>query len=366
MASAAETAAMRRAVVLSREALGRVNPNPPVGCVVLDRDGRVAGEGRTEPVGGPHAEVVALGAAGLAARGGTAVVTLEPCRHTGRTGPCTDALLAAGVARVVIALDDPHPVAAGGAQQLAAAGVSVETGLLADEAVAVVGPWRTAVARARPHLTWKYAASLDGRSAAADGSSRWITGAPARRDVHRLRAHSDAVLAGIGTVLGDDPALTVRELDWPRHPLRVVVDSSARTPLTAQVLDGAARTLVAVGADAPADRVKALRGTPAEVVELPVDEGRVDLRALLTTLHERQAHVVLLEGGPTLAGAFLAAGLVDQVVGYLAPALLGAGAAALGPAGVGTIEDAHRLTITDYARVGDDLRVVAVPTQEGS
>lgn len=357
--------AMRRAIALSREALGRSNPNPAVGAVILDRAGQVVGSGSTQAVGGPHAEAVALAEAGERARGGTAVTTLEPCRHTGRTGPCTRALVDAGVTHVVFALGDPHGPAAGGAGELSAAGITVTDGVLADEAGAVVGPWRTAVARRRSHVTWKYAATLDGRSAAADGSSRWITGPQARADVHLMRAQADAVLVGSGTVLADDPLLTVRGLDWPRRPARVVVDTAARTPVTARVLDGEARTIVAVGDEADPERVKALRATPAEIVALPLSGPHVDLRALQAALYEREIFLVLLEGGPTLAGAFLAAGLVDRVVGYVAPALLGAGPAALADAGVATIAGARRLRLDSVERVGDDVRLVATVPGEG-
>ncbi|HMC69438.1 MAG TPA: bifunctional diaminohydroxyphosphoribosylaminopyrimidine deaminase/5-amino-6-(5-phosphoribosylamino)uracil reductase RibD, partial [Mycobacteriales bacterium] len=227
--AAVEVSAMRRAIALAGDAVGRSNPNPAVGAVVLDTTGTVVGEGATQPVGGAHAEVEALTAAGARASGGTLVVTLEPCRHAGRTPPCTEAIVAAGVGRVVYAVADPHDIAAGGEDALRTAGVDVEGGVLADEARATLEPWLVAVRRRRPFLTWKYAATLDGRTAAADGTSRWITGVEARRDVHRLRAESDAVVVGIGTVLADDTALTVR--DWPavRQPLRVVVDGKART-----------------------------------------------------------------------------------------------------------------------------------------
>jgi diaminohydroxyphosphoribosylaminopyrimidine deaminase/5-amino-6-(5-phosphoribosylamino)uracil reductase len=330
-----------------------------VGAVVLDASGAVAGEGSTRAAGREHAEVVALSAAGERAAGGCVVVTLEPCRHTGRTGPCTDAIAAAGVRRVVYALGDPHAPAAGGAADLAARGVEVEGGVLADEAEPDLLPWLTAVRRQRPHVTWKYAATLDGRTAAGDGTSRWITGREARRDVHRLRAMSDAVLVGIGIVLADDPQLTVR--DWPteRQPLRVVVDGHARTPMSARVLDDSAPTLVAVAADADPERIKALRERGCEVVELGRLDERIDLGALLAALFEREALRLLVEGGATLAASFVRRRLVDTVVGYHAPALLGAGPPVLGDAGVTTIERALRLAVTDVVRIGDDVRITA-------
>ena len=359
MASPAETAAMTRAIELAAAALGTTNPNPAVGAVLLSRDGQVVASGATRPAGDAHAEIVALTAAGEQAAGGTLVVTLEPCRHVGRTGPCTDAIVAAGVSRVVFAVSDPHSEAAGGAEALRAAGVDVEDGVLADEAASDLMPWLTAMRRRRPHVTWKYAATLDGRTAAADGTSRWITGEESRRDVHRLRAQSDAVVVGVGTVLADDTHLTVR--DWPasRQPLRVVVDGKARTPASAHILAGDARTLLAVGDDADPERVKPLRDTGAEVIELPRRDGLVDLSALMAALFEREQLVVLLEGGATLAASFVRQRLVDRVIGYHAPALLGAGPPVLGDAGIPTISSAVRLTVTDVSALGADVRITA-------
>ena len=333
-----ERDAMRLALATSQTVLGATSPNPPVGAAVLDAAGALVATGATAPPGGPHAEVVALAAAGDRARGGTAVVTLEPCRHTGRTGPCTEALLRSGVARVVVACGDPTAQAGGGAEVLRAAGVQVATGVLEQEvAHGPLEAWLTAQRTGRPFVTWKYAATLDGRSAAADGTSRWITGSPARTDVHRLRAESDAVLVGVGTVLADDPELTVRPAPGrprpSRQPLRVVLDRSGRTPAGARVRDGSAPTLV-------------LAREPA---------------GALAELQERGVVSVLLEGGPTLAGAFWAAGLVDRVVGYVAPALLGDGPPALGSLGVGTVGQAVRLRLDDVARLGDDVRLVLRP-----
>jgi diaminohydroxyphosphoribosylaminopyrimidine deaminase/5-amino-6-(5-phosphoribosylamino)uracil reductase len=354
---AAERAAMRRAVELAARGLGSTSPNPVVGCVVLDASGRAVGEGWHQRAGGPHAEVHALAEAGDDARGGTAVVTLEPCAHTGRTGPCTRALLDAGVVRVVYAVADPDPVAGGGAAALAAAGADVSAGLLADEAAEVNAAWLHAVRHGRPHVTWKYAATLDGRVAAADGSSRWITSPEARADVHRLRAASDAVLVGAGTLHTDDPHLAVRGVHGATQPLRVVLDSAARLTAGARVLDGAAPTLVAVAVDARTAHLP--EGT--DVLRLPRAGGGLDLDALLAALHARGVRSVLLEGGPVLAGAFVAARRVDRVVGYLAPALLGEGPAALGPAGIPSMAAALRLRVTDVTRVGPDLRLTARP-----
>jgi diaminohydroxyphosphoribosylaminopyrimidine deaminase/5-amino-6-(5-phosphoribosylamino)uracil reductase len=355
---------MRWAVGLSRRVLGRTSPNPPIGAVVLDTDGQVVGEGWTAPPGGPHAEVVALTEAGERAAGGTLVVTLEPCRHTGRTGPCTSAVIEAGIARVVVACADPTTGAGGGAQVLRESGVDVEIGLLAQEVAR--GPletWLTSQALGRPFVTWKYAATLDGRSAAADGTSRWITGDAARADVHRLRAEADAVMVGVGTVLADDPLLDARGDHDVHQPLRVVVDTHGRTPLTARALTGERPAIVALWkGSAPAAVEDPDRAYPTMLLLPAGEDGRVDLHALLRELADHQQVVsVLLEGGPTLAGAFVAAGLVDRVVGYVAPALLGDGPGALTGAGVGTISAAHRLRLDEVTRLGEDLRVTLRP-----
>jgi diaminohydroxyphosphoribosylaminopyrimidine deaminase/5-amino-6-(5-phosphoribosylamino)uracil reductase len=338
-----EDEAMCRAIALAARGLGTTSPNPVVGCVLLSADGDVVGEGFHAYAGGPHAEIVALAQAGDRACGGTAIVTLEPCNHTGRTGPCAEALLAAGVRRVVIALDEPTPAAAGGAAMLRCAGVDVATGVRRAEAERGNVAWLTAVRRGRPHVTWKFAATLDGRSAAADGTSQWITSEPARADVHALRSRADAIIAGVGTVLADDPRLTVRDgRPAGTRPLRVVADSTGRTPGNARVRDAAAPTWIATAAAV---------GTGTD--------GRIDLRAMLTQLYARGVRGALLEGGPTLAGSFLAAGLVDTVVGYVAPRLLGAGSPALIDAGVVTIGDAIDLDLVDVTRIGPDLRLTA-------
>ncbi|WP_033036999.1 bifunctional diaminohydroxyphosphoribosylaminopyrimidine deaminase/5-amino-6-(5-phosphoribosylamino)uracil reductase RibD [Streptomyces monomycini] len=357
---------MRRAIQLAARGLGHTSPNPVVGCVVLDAAGNVAGEGWHQRAGGPHAEVDALREAGERARGGTAFVTLEPCNHTGRTGPCAQALIEAGVARVYYAVPDPNPAATGGSTTLAAAGVEVEGGLLADEAAAGNEAWLTAVLRRRPFVLWKYAATLDGRIAAADGTSRWITSAESRADVHRLRAQADAVIVGSGTARADDPHLGARVAGLTdtevSQPLRVVIDTGAAVVKPgARVLDGTAPTLIAVAEDADTGHLDGL----APIVRLPRSAGGtgVHLPALLAALYERDVRSVLLEGGPTLAGAFLAAHAVDKVVGYLAPVLLGAGPAALGDAGIATIDQALRLEVTDTVRLGPDLRITATPAR---
>ncbi|MFD6228221.1 bifunctional diaminohydroxyphosphoribosylaminopyrimidine deaminase/5-amino-6-(5-phosphoribosylamino)uracil reductase RibD [Streptomyces sp. NPDC060232] len=352
----AGTRAMRRAVELAARGLGSTSPNPVVGCVITDPSGTVVGEGWHQRAGGPHAEVHALRAAGAAARGGTAYVTLEPCNHTGRTGPCAQALADAGIARVVYAVPDPNPQASGGGATLRAAGIDTSAGLLQAEAEAVNTAWLTSVRLGRPHVTWKYAATLDGRSAAADGSSRWISSAESRADVHRLRAEADAVLVGGGTLRADDPHLAVRGIDGATQPLRVALDTRAGLRPTARILDDAAPTLLVVAEDADTSHLPGV-----DLLRLPLHDGRIPVDRLLAQLYARGVRSLLLEGGPTLAGAFLENGTVDRVVGYIAPALLGAGPAALADAGVTNISHALRLDITEAVRVGPDLRITALP-----
>lgn len=334
----AEDAAMLRAIALGATVRGRTSPNPPVGAVVLAADGSLVGEGATQPIGGPHAEVLALEAAGSRARGGTAIVTLEPCAHTGRTGPCAEALIEAGIARVIYAVADPNPMAAGGAQRLREAGLEVLAGVREQQAEAgALRPWLHAIRVGRPFVTWKYAATLDGRVAAADLSARWISSAASRADAHGLRAIVDAIVVGSGTVLADDPQLTVRDGDdqpADHQPLRVVIDRRHRTPRSAQVFDSAAETLV-----------------------LDTAVPRFALKAL----YDRGVRHVLLEGGPTLAGAFIEARCVDEVITYLAPKLLGDGPSALGHAGIESIDQAVTLEIDSVIPIGSDVKIVARP-----
>lgn len=355
MATAGEVAAMRRAVALAADAPWLAHPRPTVGAVVLDPAGVQVGEGVTEP-GGRHAEPVALAAAGEAARGGTLVATLEPCAATGRTGACTSAVVSAGVRRVVYAVTDPLPPFAGGAGQLSAAGVDVEGGVLAEEAWATLAGWLGAAGASRPVVTWKAAATLDGRTAAVDGTSRWITGPAARRQAHELRARHDAVLVGIATVLADDPALTVRDAEGA-DPLRVVADTSGRTPAGARLLGPGA--VLAIAGDTPDP------GLDAEILRVPRGPAGLDPQALLGALAGRGVRSVLLEGGARLAGAFAAAGLIDRAFLFLAPQLLGDGTPLLQDVGLATITAAQRWRIEDVTRVGDDLRVIARPVREG-
>ena len=353
---------MLRALDLARRGLYSTDPNPRVGCVIAHGE-RIVGEGWHRYAGEPHAEIHALAAAGGHAAGATAYVTLEPCRHTGRTGPCTRALVEARVARVVAAMRDPDPRVAGeGFAELAAAGIEVGTGLLEAEARELNRGFVSRFERGRPWVRCKLAATLDGRTATAAGESRWITGEAARADVHRLRARAGAVLAGIGTVLADDPRLDARvdDADCLAPPMRVIVDSRLRTPPAARVFSAPGRVLVATSRDASS--APALLDTGAEVVSLPDAGGRVALGDLMTTLAERGANEVHTECGPTLSGALLESDLVDEVVVYLAPALLGDAARGMFTLPmVAAMRDRIGLEITGVKRVGDDLRIDALP-----
>lgn len=328
-------AAMAIAVEHAERVKGATYPNPPVGAVILSSRGDVVGVGATEPAGGAHAEVVALREAGERAAGATVVVTLEPCNHHGRTPPCVDALIAAGVAGVVYAVADPNPVAAGGAHRLRAGGVAVTAGTAAAEVAA--GPLREWLHKQRtglPHVTWKFATSIDGRSAAADGSSQWITSAAARADLHRRRAAADAIVVGTGTVFADNPSLTARLPDGTlagTQPLRVVV-GRREVPAESAVCSEDSATLMLHTRD------------PLEVIRALAD--RTD---------------VLLEGGPTLAGAFLRAGAVNRILAYVAPILLGGPVTAVDDVGVASIASALRWRYDSVAEIGPDLLLSLVP-----
>ncbi|MEV8024365.1 bifunctional diaminohydroxyphosphoribosylaminopyrimidine deaminase/5-amino-6-(5-phosphoribosylamino)uracil reductase RibD [Microbacterium sp. NPDC080220] len=336
-ATDAERAALRHAFALAQR--GPRGVNPQVGAVILSPAGEVLAEGWHHGAGTPHAEIDALSKLGPdAARGATAVVTLEPCNHTGRTGPCAVALIEAGVARVVYAVDDPGEVSSGGAARLRDAGVEVEGGVLRDEGETLIASWLTVQRLGRPHVTLKWAQSLDGRAAASDGTSQWITGPEARADVHRRRSLADAIVVGTGTVLADDPALTARREDgglYEDQPRPVVVGVRA-VPQEAR-----------------------LRKHPRPFMQ---DEGE-DLRDLLDRLRELGAQRVFIEGGPTLAASFLRQGLVDELLVYIAPTLIGGDRLAVGDIGVATISQQRRLDITGVDRLGDDILVTLTPQE---
>lgn len=329
------TEAMALAIEQAQRVKGSTYPNPPVGAVILDTNGMVVGVGGTEPAGGAHAEVVALRAAGERAAGGTAVVTLEPCNHRGRTGPCVDALLDAGVAAVVYAVVDNNPLAAGGARRLRQSGVTVTGGVCAEQVAA--GPlreWLHKLKTGLPHVTWKFATSIDGRSAAADGSSQWITSEAARADLHRRRAAADAIVVGTGTVFVDNPTLTARLPDGtpaPQQPLRVVVGEREVPPEFH------------------------VRNTDSPTLLVRTRDPREVLRALADRTD------VLLEGGPTLAGAFLRAGVVHRILAYVAPILLGGPVTAVDDVGVASIAAALRWRYDGVDQIGPDLLLSLVP-----
>ncbi len=349
---------LRRALALAGRARGRTAPNPMVGAVVV-RDGAVVGEGFHPAAGQPHAEVFALRAAGDRARGATLYVTLEPCSHVGRTPPCADAVIAAGIRRVVAAAGDPNPLVAGqGLARLRAAGVAVECGLLQAEEARLNEAFRRWIVTRRPFVTLKLAASLDGQLATRTGESQWITGPAARRDVHRLRAVSDAILTTADTVLADDPALTAR-LPGARQPRRVVVDARLRTDPAARVYAPAeAPPLLATLVDDPA-RLAPYRARGVEILGLPARDGHVDPDALMAALGARAILALLVESGGRFAAALLAAGQVHKLRLYLAPLLIGGAAAVplLAGPGIAALADAPRLCDVTYRRVGDDLRV---------
>lgn len=363
---------MNQALGLAAQALFLSSPNPRVGCVLVAADGRLIGQGFTQQAGGPHAEVMALrdaAAAGESTRGATAYVTLEPCAHQGRTGPCCDALVAAGVARVVASIADPNPLVGGrGFARLRAAGVEVEVGPGAAESRALNIGFFSRMVRGTPWVRLKVAASLDGTTALANGASQWITSPQARADGHAWRARACAVLTGIGTVLHDNPRLNVREVATPRQPQVVVLDSRLQTPPDAQLFVAArACTIYAAGHfDTDFDaRKAALQARGAIVESVPGADGRVDLRAVLRDLGQRGTNELHVEAGQQLNGALLRAGLVDELLVYLAPKLLGAGRgmANIGP--LSSLAEGQTLEFTDVQRVGPDLRVLARPAGRG-
>ncbi len=349
---------MAEALRLAEGGLYTATPNPRVGCLIV-KDGEVVGRGFHARAGEPHAEVLALREAKAHARGSTVYVSLEPCNHYGRTPPCAEALVTAAVGRVVVAMEDPNPRVAGrGIERLRQAGIEVDCGVLEEEARALNVGFVSRMTRGRPWVRMKIAASLDGRTALPDGTSQWITGEAARRDAHHWRARSCAILTGIGTVREDDPRLTVRDVETPRQPLRVVVDSRLETPESARLLDGGPVLIACARSDREA--AERLQDRGAEVVSLPNPSGKVDLPALLRLLAERGINEVLVEAGTKLNGSLLREALVDELLIYLAPCLLGE--AARGVANLPACEDLGarlRLRLRDLRHVGEDLRVLA-------
>ena len=345
-------AMMRRALDLAARGLYTTTPNPRVGCVVTSGD-EILGEGWHEKAGGPHAELVALEKAGARAAGATVYVTLEPCNHQGRTPPCVEALKNSKIARVIAAMRDPNPEAASGGEALAAAGIRFEHGLMQDAAHELNIGFVSRMTRGRPWVRLKIAATLDGRTALADGTSQWITGAEARRDAHRWRARACAVLTGIGTVKADDPRLTVRDVDTSRQPLRVIVDSRLETPATAKILQGD-KVLVFSGREGSLPN--------AEVVALPNPNRKVELPKMLEALARRGVNELHVEAGSRLNGSLVREGCVDEFLAYLNPSFLGDGAQGmLDLPAVDALEKRLSLKILSLERFGEDLRIVARP-----
>ena len=357
MDSVADHTHMAHALQLAARGLYTTTPNPRVGCVIV-KDGQVVGEGWHQRAGTPHAEIHALKQAGHAARGATVYLTLEPCSHHGRTPPCAEALIQAGVGRVFAAMTDPNPlVAGGGIDMLTLAGIQAEVGLMENEARALNPGFISRMTRQRPWVRLKTASTLDGKTALANGASQWITGEAARADVQKLRARACALLTGSGTVLADNPRMNVRDFDIGRQPLRVIVDSTLRTPADAAILPA----LIACHHADPVARA-ALEQAGAEVIELPGTGDRVDLVALLTLLSQRGINELHVEAGAALNGALLAAGLVDEWVAYMAPMAVGNDARGLfANSPLTTLADAARFRMTDVRQIGDDLRLTLLP-----
>ena len=357
MYSAADHAHMAHALQLAARGLYTTTPNPRVGCVIV-KDERIVGEGWHQRAGTPHAEIHALQQAGHAARGATVYLTLEPCSHHGRTPPCAEALIQAGVKRVIAAMTDPNPlVAGGGIDRLTRAGIRTEVGLMENEARALNPGFISRMTRQRPWVRLKTASTLDGKTALANGQSQWITGAAARADVQKLRARACAILTGGGTVRADNPRMNVRDVDIGRQPLRVVVDSALRMAVDAVILPA----LVVCHHAEPGARA-ALEQAGGEVIELPGEDGRVDLGALLSLLAQRGINELHVEAGAVLNGALLAAGRVDEWVAYLAPITVGDTAMGLfTQPPITTLADAARFKMSDVRQVGEDLRLTLLP-----
>jgi len=367
MADAIDLEHMARALQLAANGLYDTAPNPSVGCVLV-KDGRVVGTGWTAPAGGPHAEVVALAAAGSNARGATAYVTLEPCCHTGRTGPCTKALIAAGIVRVVFGGHDPNPrVSGAGARELAAAGIAVEGGVMESAAEPLNRGFFTRMRRGSPYVRSKLAVSLDGRTALANGASKWITSAAARSDVHRWRARSSAVLTGSGTIVDDDPSLDARrdEAQIPeslgiKQPLRVVIDARLKMPPTAKTLSLPGEVLVLTTRALDDPKAVALRAAGARIERVAGNSEHCDLRAVLEHLGKHEINDVWVEAGAGLNGALLELGLIDELIIYMAPRVLGGSARGMFDVpGLESLADDYKVTFEDFLKVGPDLRITA-------
>jgi diaminohydroxyphosphoribosylaminopyrimidine deaminase / 5-amino-6-(5-phosphoribosylamino)uracil reductase len=349
---------MTQALRLAERGLYTTSPNPRVGCVIV-KNGQLIGEGVHLKAGEPHAEVHALRQAGNHTKGATAYVTLEPCSHYGRTPPCAHALVEVGVSRVVIAMQDPNPLVAGkGIAYLQSHGIEVTSGLLQTQAQALNPGFILRMTQQRPYVRLKVAASLDGKTALANGASQWITSAASRKDVHHWRARSCAMLTGIGTVLHDDPSLTVREVDTPRQPLRVIVDSQLRIPLNARVLHGG--HAVIAYAQAPQDKLALLQAQGVQTIALPDAAGQIDINALLKILAQQQINEVMVEAGAGLNGAMLQSGLVDELLMYYAPKFMGnTGAGMFNLPAFETMSQALDLKIIDVRHFGQDIRIQA-------
>jgi len=354
-----DTQAMHLALQLAGQSMYITTPNPRVGCVIV-RDSHVIAQGRTQPAGQAHAEVVALRdaqARGIDLHGATAYVTLEPCSHHGRTPPCVDALIAAGISRVVAAIEDPNPQVAGtGIATLRAAGIAAEVGLLADEARELNIGFFSRMQRGRPWVRMKIAASLDGGTALANGQSQWITSAAARADGHAWRARACALLTGIGTVEKDDPQLTVRGIDTPRQPQRVVLDSALQIRPDAKVLNGGGSWIVTTARDA--SREAALMDAGAEIIQLPDQQGKVDLQSLMRELARREINELHVEAGFKLNGSLLSAGVVDELLVYLAPCLLGPAQGMARLPALQQLDQRLSFRLHEMQRVGDDVRLL--------
>lgn len=356
-----DTAYMSRAISLAEKGLYTTEPNPRVGCVLVKGD-EIVGEGWHEKAGGPHAEIVALQQAGDSAKGATAYVSMEPCCHHGKTPPCSDALIQAGVKRVVAAMEDPNPQVAGkGLEQLKQAGIETASGLLQAQAEALNPGFIQRMRIGRPYIRSKLAMSLDGRTAMASGESKWITGPAAREDVHRLRARSSAIMSGIGTVLADDPSLNVR-LETGEEvapPLRIILDPHLSTPKDARFLQQPGKSLIVTACDNEVVH-EILRSVGAEILVLPNGNDAIDLVALMTHLAEREVNEILMETGSTLSGAVLHAGIIDELIVYMAPKLMGDNARGLfHTPGLDELADAVELDIQDIRAIGNDWRITA-------